>query len=169
MLIASPVRCCDCERKSKRSSLSSRPGFIATSTPNPCRASPVSGPCFPPNSSHPPRPQRPRTHQREPAPPQALQPPTAAHLLPLGRSYHPSPPRIPHLLQPETPRGKEPQTSRPHPRQTTHQHNLDAPARRNKIPSDPTHPSTNHNLTSQLRFLSQNPPQSPPPPAPTTT
>src|SRR6218665_2855816 len=198
MLIASPVRCCDCERKSKRSSLSSRPGFIATSTPNPCSASPVSGPCLPRSSSHspaapslcsnpptgsptsqashpPPKtpdasagtrtaPSATTTDSCAPATPRPKRPPvttpnpapTTTGNTPTERTTKntPSPPRTPHLLQPETPRGKEPQTSRPHPRQTTHQHNLSAPARRNKIPSEPTHPSTNHNLTSQLRFPS---------------
>src|SRR6218665_2859724 len=77
MLIASPVRCCDRERKSKRSSLSSRPGFIATSTPNPCRASPVSGPCLPRSSSHSPA-----------APSLCSNPPTGS---PTSQASHPSP------------------------------------------------------------------------------
>src|SRR6218665_469254 len=160
MLIASPVRCCDRERKSKRSSLSSRPGFIATSTPNPCRASPVSGPCLPRSSSHSPA-----------APSLCSNPPTGS---PTSQASHPSP-KTPDAsartrtapsttttdcCAPATPRPKRPPVTTPNPAPTT-TGNTAKERTTNKRPSPP--PDDTSTYPGRSRATKQNPIRAHPP------
>src|SRR6218665_1610323 len=160
MLIASPVRCCDCERKSKRSSLSSRPGFIATSTPNPCSASPASAPCLPRSSSHSPA-----------APSLCSNPPTGS---PTSQASHPSP-KTPDAsagtrtapsatttdcCAPATPRPKRPPGTTPNPAPPT-TGNTARERTTNKPPSPP--PDDTSTQPERSRATKQNPIRAHPP------